>query len=62
MATVKTNLPDQDAPNYCANPACNCKVKPGDQYCSASCEKELNGGPCVCGHLDCQLEQEEDSL
>jgi len=61
MATVESNLTDQD-PIYCANPACNCKVKPDDKYCSVNCEKNSNGGPCICGHLDCQLEQEEDSL
>ncbi|TAK60516.1 MAG: hypothetical protein EPO18_17080 [Methylobacter sp.] len=59
MATVAKNLTDQDDPNYCAHPGCHCKVEPGEKYCSVSCERQLNGGPCSCGHLNCQPEHKE---
>lgn len=59
MAWAKNNLTDQDNPTYCAHPGCHCKVEPGEKYCSDSCGRELNGGPCSCGHPDCQLEPEE---
>lgn len=59
MATVTNKLADQDKPTYCAHPGCHCKVPTGEKYCCASCEKQLNGGPCSCGHSSCQLEQKE---
>lgn len=59
MATVNNNLTDQDDPTYCAHPGCHCKVEPGEKYCSASCERQLDGGPCTCGHSNCQPEPEE---
>lgn len=59
MATVASNLTDQVNPAYCAHPGCHCTVQTDEKYCSVSCEKQLNGGPCACGHANCQLEQKE---
>ena len=56
MATVTNNSTDQDDNSTCANPQCNCAVQPGNKYCCDSCEKQLDGDVCVCGHSQCQRE------
>jgi hypothetical protein len=59
MATVTSNPTDQeDDITRCAHPGCDCKVEPDQKYCSAECEKQLNGEPCTCGHSNCQHEHE----
>lgn len=60
MASIKRNQDEQDDdPIHCARPGCHCEVQPGEKYCCESCEKDLEGGPCICGHPDCQLVEEE---
>ena len=57
--TTTNNATDQNNTNQCAHPGCECKVEPGEKYCSAECEKQLNGGPCTCGHSNCRHQHEE---
>ena len=45
-----------DQSKKCDHPSCQCKAKPGSNYCSTFCEGEAKTADivCSCGHPGCK--------
>jgi hypothetical protein len=56
MTTGKKRATDENKAKKCAHPACNCKARADDPYCSDTCKKHVGAGQCACEHSGCKTD------
>ena len=65
MRIIKEPLMKDVEQKTCAHIPCGCVVRPGERYCSESCEEAGSHEveiECECGHATCTIASEDEKI